>query len=84
MVGYSYARKPLSGDRSKQISKQFSSAIPYTGGGDLLADARTIIDSARQYAYSAINVALVLRNWLLGKRISEEELIRDAANELIF
>jgi predicted nuclease of restriction endonuclease-like (RecB) superfamily len=57
--------------------KQFISVIPYSGGGDLLADARTIIDGARQYAYSAVNVALVQRNWLLGKRISEEILKGD-------
>ena len=57
--------------------KQVISVIPYAGGGDLLTDARTIIDGARQYAYSAVNVALVQRNWLLGKRISEEELKED-------
>lgn len=57
--------------------KQYISVIPYSGSGDLLTDARTIIDNARQYAYSAVNVALVQRNWLLGKRISEEELKED-------
>ena len=40
----------------------------------MLSDARTIIDSARTKAYAAVNVALVERNWLLGKRIAEEEL----------
>ena len=30
--------------------------------------------STRKYAYNAINIALVQRNWLLGKRIAEEEL----------
>ena len=57
--------------------KQVISVVPYAGGGDLLTDARTIIDGARQYAYSAVNVALVQRNWLLGKRISEEILKGD-------
>ena len=57
--------------------KQYTSVIPYSVSGDLLTDARTIIDSARQYAYSAVNVPLVQRNWLLGKRISEEELKED-------
>ena len=57
--------------------KQFISVIPYSSCGDLLSDARTIIDGARQYAYSAVNVALVQRNWLLGKRISEEILKGD-------
>ena len=59
------------------MNEQVISVIPYAGGGDLLTDARTIIDGARQYAYSAVNVALVQRNWLLGKRISEEELKED-------
>ena len=46
------------------------------GGGEkgLLADARAIIEGAREGAYRAINAALVQRNWLLGKRIAEEEL----------
>ena len=57
--------------------KMSISVIPYSGGGDLVSDVRTIIDSAKQYAYSAVNVALVQRNWLLGKRISEEELKGD-------
>jgi len=57
--------------------KQNISVIPFAGGGDLLTDARAIIDGARQYAYSAVNVALVQRNWLLGKRICEEELKED-------
>ncbi len=43
-------------------------------GKGLLADAREIIESARTGAYRAVNAALVQRNWLLGKRIAEEEL----------
>ena len=46
----------------------------YKGGGDLLADAKAIIDAARSAAYRSVNAALVQRNWLLGKRISEEDL----------
>lgn len=46
----------------------------YKGGGDLLADAKAIIEAARSAAYRSVNVALVQRNWLLGKRISEEDL----------
>ena len=59
------------------MNRQVISVIPYSGGGDLLDDARTIIDGARQYAYSAVNVALVQRNWQLGKRITEEILKGD-------
>ena len=46
----------------------------YKSGGDLLADAKAIIEAARSAAYRSVNVALVQRNWLLGKRISEEDL----------
>ncbi|MCQ2188563.1 MAG: DUF1016 N-terminal domain-containing protein [Paludibacteraceae bacterium] len=40
----------------------------------LYADVCKIIASAQSEAYRAINVALVQRNWLIGKRIAEEEL----------
>ena len=40
----------------------------------ILQDVCTIIDSARKDAYKAVNTALVKRNWLIGKRIAEEEL----------
>lgn len=40
--------------------------ILYVSTGNLLDDARTIIDSARVKAYAAVNVALVERNWFLG------------------
>ena len=40
----------------------------------LYADACTIIEDARQKAYSAVNVALTLRNWQLGERIAKDEL----------
>ncbi len=46
----------------------------YTNSGNLLFDARQIIDASRSAAYRAINVAMLQRNWLLGKRIHEEIL----------
>ena len=48
--------------------------IEYRNSGKLLDDAKFIIEMARAVAYRSVNVALVQRNWLLGKRISEEEL----------
>ena len=42
--------------------------------GPLLDDARQIIDTTREYAYHAVNVAMIQRNWLLGRRIAEETL----------
>jgi len=41
---------------------------------NLLQDAQQIIENAQKFAYRAVNVALIQRNWLLGKRILEEEL----------
>ncbi len=41
---------------------------------NILNDMREIIEISRKNAYQAINVALVRRNWLLGKRIAEEEM----------
>ena len=48
--------------------------IEYKNTSDILTDMRGIIETARQNAYNAVNVALVKRNWLLGRRIAEEEL----------
>ena len=41
---------------------------------DIFADVQNIIEQTCQYAYHAVNVAMVQRNWLLGKRIADEEL----------
>lgn len=42
--------------------------------GDIFNDVQNIIEQTRNYAYQAVNVAMVQRNWLLGKRIADEEL----------
>lgn len=42
--------------------------------GTLLDDACRIIDEARNLAQRSVNIALIQRNWLLGKRIHEEEM----------
>jgi len=46
----------------------------YKKTDDILKDMCGIIDSSRKVAYQAVNTALVQRNWLIGYRISEEEL----------
>ena len=51
-----------------------TSLIQYTNSGDILNDMREIIELSRKSAYQAVNLALVRRNWLLGRRIAEEEL----------
>ena len=48
--------------------------IKYQNTENVLNDVCTIIDSAKEYAYQSVNVALVERNWLIGYRIAEEEL----------
>ena len=48
--------------------------IEYTKTEDIFHDMREIIDVARDNAYQAVNIALVRRNWLLGKRIADEEM----------
>ena len=60
----------------------FSSGIEYANSGDIIRDARLIIDSAQRSARQAVNVALVVRNWLLGRRIVEEELGDATRHEL--
>ena len=51
-----------------------NSVVKYINTGNVLQDMRSIIEAARANAYQAVNLELVRRNWLLGKRIAEEEL----------
>lgn len=48
--------------------------LHYVNSGDLLQDAKAIIETSREAVYKSVNYALVIRNWLLGKRISEDDL----------
>ena len=48
--------------------------IKYEKTSDLAGDIEQIINSAQQFAQKSVNIALVRRNWLMGKRISEEIL----------
>ena len=48
--------------------------ITYKNSGNILEDAKSIIESSQTFAYKAVNYAIIQRNWLLGKRISEEDL----------
>ncbi len=45
----------------------------YEKTDDIVNDVRVIIQSARSGAYDAINAVIVRKNWLIGKRIVEEE-----------
>ena len=44
---------------------------------DVVVDVKRIVEQSRSLAYHYVNKALILRNWLLGKRISEEILQGD-------
>ena len=46
--------------------------LAYEKTASIVDDMQKIIEAARTRAYQAINVLLVQRNWLLGKRIAEE------------
>lgn len=61
---------------SRPITQQdaFLLEVEYSQTENLLDDARHIIESARGYAYRAVNAAMIQRNWLLGKRIAIEEM----------
>ena len=48
--------------------------IKYRQSNNILEDAKYIVETSQKIAYQAVNVTLVQRNWLLGKRIVEEEL----------
>lgn len=58
----------------KRMEKNEILEVKYEVSSDLLHDLSAIIDEARHKAYTAVNVVMVQRNWLLGRRIAEEEL----------
>lgn len=48
--------------------------IKYKHSNNIYDDITSIVNQAKDVAYKTVNVLLVQRNWLLGKRIAEEEL----------
>ncbi|MDY6307319.1 MAG: PDDEXK nuclease domain-containing protein [Oribacterium sp.] len=55
--------------------------IEYHRTGDVLKDTEQIVDAAQKRAYQSVNVLLVQRNWLIGRRIAEEELSQSGRAE---
>lgn len=51
-----------------------SMIIKYQNTDNVVEDICSIIESARNYAYKSVNIALVERNWFIGYRIADEEL----------
>lgn len=54
---------------------QRAETMHYVKTEDFFSDVCSIIDGANSFARATVNVGLVYRNWLLGKRICEEELV---------
>ena len=57
-----------------QTATMRNEMLTYKNTDNLVADVCGIIDDAQRIAYQSVNITLVIRNWLLGRRISEEEL----------
>ena len=56
--------------------------LTYIKTQNLFTDTSTIIETAKRAAYHSVNIVLVQRNWLLGKRIVEEQLGNQTREEL--
>lgn len=54
--------------------KQYIGMYEISNTDDIFKDAQNIVEQTRNYAYQAVNIAMIQRNWLLGKRIADEEL----------
>ena len=51
--------------------------LNYTKTDDVLKDIQYIVETSQKAAYSTVDLLLLRRNWLIGKRIAEEELNGD-------
>lgn len=49
--------------------------LSYFKTENVVDDLKVIIDTAQKRAYQMVNMTLVESNWLIGKRIAEEELL---------
>jgi len=61
-------------EKSTDIIQIDGNIIEYRKTDNLFTDSQSMIEQAQFSAQSAVNIVLVQRNWLLGKRISEEGL----------
>ncbi|MCL2040618.1 MAG: PDDEXK nuclease domain-containing protein [Bacteroidales bacterium] len=59
---------------AKTMNRLEDTKMIYIKSDSLLQDAQHIIETAQGFAYRSVNIAMLRRNWLLGKRIAEEEL----------
>ena len=55
--------------------------LDYKKSEDIYKDIRMIIESSQKMAYQSVDIILLKRNWLIGKRIYEEELKAEIDNQ---
>lgn len=55
--------------------EQESLLAKYSKTADILEDIKNIIETSQRKAYQAVDALLVQRNWLIGYRIAQEELL---------
>ncbi len=48
--------------------------INYRNTDNIFRDVEEIIEDSQRTAYQSVNIILVVRNWLIGRRITEEDL----------
>lgn len=60
---------------TRTVMKQEVGILSINNTDDIYKDMQAIIEQTRNYAYQAVNTAMIQRNWLLGKRIADEELL---------
>lgn len=56
------------------MNKLLDIRLEIEDSNDIVNDVSKIINQSRRIAYKAIDVVLLQRNWLIGKRINDEEL----------
>ena len=59
---------------SLEIQNLNSGIIKYQNTNNIVEDVCNIIEIAEKHVHQAVNIALVERNWLIGRRIAIEEL----------
>ena len=74
---------------------RFAKQLQIHNSSDIIADIKQIIEQARKQAYASINTLMIQSNWLVGRRIVEEEqggasraeygkaLLKNLSNELM-
>ena len=81
VLGATSPRQPRD-KRKNEDNEIMIDKLTYINSQDLFADASAIIETAKNIACRSINITLVQRNWLLGKRIAEEQLGDQTREEL--